>query len=127
VAAPRPITVLILDDESGIRRSIVDYLTDEGRFETREAATAEEADSILEAGGVHVCLVDLRLEGTDGFDFLEQAAARHPTVRFFIQTGSYEADVRERAQAIGIAEDRVFLKPFRLEQLVQAIDRALAG
>jgi two-component system NtrC family response regulator len=127
VASSRPISVLILDDESGIRRSIADYLTDEGRFETREAATAAEALSILEGGGVQVCLVDLRLGGTDGFAFLEQAQPRHPGVQFFIQTGSYEADVRERAQAVGIGEERVFLKPFRLELLVQAIDRALGG
>jgi len=121
------ITVLVLDDEVHIRKAVTDYLQDEGRFETWGAATAEEALGILEQGGIRVCLVDLRLKGIDGFAFLEQAQPRYPAVRFFVQTGSYEADVRERARALGIAEERILLKPFRLETLVQAIDRALEG
>ena len=121
------IAVLVLDDEVHIRKAVTDYLQDEGRFETWGAATAAEAFGILEQGRIDVCLVDLRLKGIDGFAFLEQAQPRHPTVRFLVQTGSYEADVRERAGLLGIAEERVLLKPFRLETLVRAIDRALEG
>ena len=127
MADARPIAVLVLDDEAHIRQAVTDYLDDEGRFETRGAATAEEAFSILDHGGIHVCLVDLRLKGTDGFSFIEAAGSRYPGVLFFVQTGSYEADVRERARAAGISEERILLKPFRLETLVQAIDRALGG
>jgi DNA-binding NtrC family response regulator len=125
VDTAQPITVLVLDDEPHIRQAVTDYLDDEGRFETRGAATAEEAFRILDRENVRVCLVDLRLKGIDGFAFLEQARPRYPNVIFFVQTGSYEADVRERARAAGIPDDRVLLKPFRLEALVQAIDRAL--
>jgi len=119
------IAVLVLDDEVHIRKAVIDYLQDEGRFETWGAATAAEALAILEQGRIQICLVDLRLKGTDGFAFLEQAQPRFPGVRFFVQTGSYEADVRERAHAVGVAAERILLKPFRLETLVQAIDRAL--
>jgi DNA-binding NtrC family response regulator len=125
VDTAHPITVLVLDDEAHIRQAVIDYLADEGRFTTWGAATAAEAFRILDREKVRVCLVDLRLKGTDGFAFLEQARPRHPGVVFFVQTGSYEADVRERARAAGIPDDRVLLKPFRLEALVQAIDRAL--
>jgi DNA-binding NtrC family response regulator len=125
LAHARPISVLILDDEVHIRRAILDYLEDEGRFEVSQAATADEALSVLERGGVRVCLVDLRLKGTDGFAFIDKARQRHPTVRFLIQTGSYEADVRERARAAGIDEQHILLKPFPLERLVSAIDRAV--
>jgi DNA-binding NtrC family response regulator len=121
-----PITVLVLDDEAHIRQAVTDYLADEGdRFTSWGAATAAEAFRILDRESIRVCLVDLRLKGIDGFAFLEKARPRYPGVVFFIQTGSYEADVRERARAAGIPDDRVLLKPFRLEALVQAIDRAL--
>lgn len=119
--------MLVLDDEVHIRQAVNDYLDDEGRFETRGAATAEEAFSILDVGRIRVCLVDLRLKGTDGFAFIEAARSRYRGVVFLVQTGSYEADVRERARAARIPEERILLKPFRLEALVQAIDRALAG
>jgi CheY-like chemotaxis protein len=127
LATPPPITVLVLDDEAPIRQAVIDYLQDEGRFATYGAASAADAFAVLAAKEVRVCLVDLRLKGMDGFAFLETARQRHPQVLFFVQTGSYEADVRERARAAGIAEERILLKPFRLETLVQAIDRALAG
>jgi DNA-binding NtrC family response regulator len=124
--AHHPITVLVLDDEAHIRQAVIDYLADEGgRFTSWGAATAAEALRILDRESIRVCLVDLRLKGTDGFAFLEKARPLHPGVVFFVQTGSYEADVRERARAAGIPDDRVLLKPFRLEALVQAIDRAV--
>ena len=126
--ARQPITVLVLDDEAHIRQAVTDYLDDEGgRFTSWGAATAAEAFRILDREKVRVCLVDLRLKGTDGFAFLEQARPRYPGVVFFVQTGSYEADVRERARAAGMPDDRVLLKPFRLEALVQAIERAIEG
>jgi two-component system response regulator ResD len=121
-----PITVLVLDDEVHIRRAISDYLHDEGRFATREAATAEEALELLARQPCQVCLVDLRLRGMDGFAFIAEARRLHPGCLFFVQTGSYEADVRERAREAGIPAEQILLKPFRLEALVEAIDGALA-
>jgi CheY-like chemotaxis protein len=123
----RPISVLILDDEVPIRRVLADYLLDEGRFRVRDVATSEEALAVLEAGGIDVCLVDLRLRGTDGFAFLQQAQARHPSVAFFIHTGSQETDVRERARLAGISEDRILLKPVRLEAILRAVEKAVGG
>jgi len=124
---PRPIHVLIIDDEPQIRQILADFLHDEGRFEVRGAATAVEALSILDGGGADVCLVDLRLEGRDGFAFVQEATTRHPRVQFLIHTGSHESDVRERARAAGIAEDRILLKPLPLAEIVKAIDRVLGA
>jgi len=125
--APPTIHVLIIDDEPHIRQILADFLHDEGRFEVRGAATAAEALSILDEGGADVCLVDLRLEGRDGFAFVQEATARHPGVRFLIHTGSHESDVRERARTSGIPEDRILLKPLPLAEIVKAIDRVLGA
>jgi len=35
--------------------------------------------------------------------------------------------VRERARESGVPQDRILLKPFRLEALVRAIDSGLEG
>jgi len=124
---PRSIHVLIIDDEPQIRQILADFLQDEGRFEVRGAATAVEAMSILDEAGADVCLVDLRLEGRDGFAFVQDATARHPGVKFLIHTGSHESDVRERARAAGIPEDRILLKPLPLAEIVKAIEQVLRG
>jgi two-component system, OmpR family, response regulator len=123
----RPISVLILDDEAEIRQVLADYLVDEGRFRVRDVATSTEALVVLESGGVDVCLVDLRLPGSDGFAFLQEARARHPSVKFLIHTGSHEADVREQARVAGIPDDRILLKPVRLESILRALDKAVGG
>jgi DNA-binding NtrC family response regulator len=118
------IHVLILDDETQIRQILADYLTDEGEFDVATAETESEALAALDADPIDVCLVDLRLEGNDGFAFVEAARAHHPSVRFLIHTGSPIADVRDRALAAGITEDRILLKPLPLETIVRAIRRA---
>jgi two-component system OmpR family response regulator len=124
VVTARPISVLILDDEAGIREVLADYLLDEGRFRVRDVATSEEALAALASGGVDVCLVDLRLPGGDGFAFLEDARERYPSVKFLIHTGSHADDVREQARIAGIPEDHILLKPLRLEAILRAVEKA---
>jgi CheY-like chemotaxis protein len=127
VTTAYPIAVLVLDDELLIRQAVTDYLQDEGRFTTWGAETTAEAFSILDEGRVQVCLVDVRLKGIDGFTFIEEARPRYPGVAFLVQTGSYEMDVRERARAAGVTDDKILLKPFRFDALVKAIDQAVQG
>jgi DNA-binding NtrC family response regulator len=120
------ISVLILDDEPQIRQIVADYLVDEGDFEVQTAEVASDALAALDASRVDVCLVDLRLEGEDGFAFVEHARTRHPSVRFLVHTGSTIADVRDRAFAVGISEDRILLKPLSLDTIVEVIRRVAA-
>ncbi|HXY41451.1 MAG TPA: response regulator [Vicinamibacteria bacterium] len=122
--ASRSIAVLILDDEVEFRNLLADYLADEGCFEVHTAGTAPEAQAILDATAIDVCLADLRLRGGDGFVFAEEARARHPAVRFLIHTGSSLGDVRERARASGFPQDRILLKPLTLAAIVRAIQEA---
>jgi two-component system OmpR family response regulator len=124
MVSARPISVLILDDEAEIRQVLADYFLDEGRFRVRDVATSAEALAVLAAGGVDVCLVDLRLPGGDGFAFLQEARVAYPSVKFLIHTGSHEADVRERARIAGIPDDHILLKPLRLDAIRQAVEKA---
>jgi CheY-like chemotaxis protein len=123
----RPISILILDDEVRIREVLADYLLDDGRFRVWDVATSTEALAALESGGIDVCLVDRRLPGADGFAFLQEARARHPSVQFLIHTGSHEGDVRERARVVGIPDDRILLKPLRLEAILRAVEKAVGA
>ncbi len=125
--AIRPsISVLILDDEAYIGQILADYLLDEGHFDVHTAQTETEALDILRATRVDVCLLDLRLQGADGFTFVQEARARRPSVRFLIHTGSPMADVRDRARVVGLAEDRILLKPVPLDTIARAIERVAA-
>jgi DNA-binding NtrC family response regulator len=127
VATRPPISVLILDDEAHVREILADYLLDVGDFDVRTAGTNAEAFDALDSAPVDVCLVDLRLQDGEGFAFIRKASPRHPSVRFLIHTGSRVADVRERARAVGLGEDRILPKPLGLDAVAAAIVRAVSS
>ena len=74
------IRVLILDDEALLGLAAKDYLEDEGRFEAFVAEDAESGLDLLRRQAVDVCLVDLRLPGSSGIEFMLQTAPRHQGV-----------------------------------------------
>ena len=59
------VRVLVVDDESCIRNSLVNYLEDRG-CKVVSAESAEEALETLRTEAVDVAIVDIRLPGMDG-------------------------------------------------------------
>src|SRR6185436_6550115 len=76
-AAP---TILVVDDERNIRRTLDLVLRGEG-YQVAEAATAEDALHILESGAtpVELAIVDLMLPGMSGLDLLERVRQAEAT------------------------------------------------
>jgi len=71
--APGAETVLAIDDDPPMRRFLkVSLESAPGGYRVLEASTAEEGWQVLHSKPVHLVLLDLWLEGTNGFDFLEQ-------------------------------------------------------
>lgn len=120
------ISVLIVDDEPRLRRSIADYLSDEDRFDVQVAGDAEDGLALLARRKMDLCLVDLRLPGLNGIEFMVRAQALDPALRFIIHTGSPE-DQLPRSTIQGIPGFRgVLFKPIAdMEDIVRAIDAAL--
>lgn len=120
------IHVLIIDDEPMLRRSIADFLSDEDRYEIHQAEDGESALDLLQANTVDICLVDMRLPGINGIEFILKAQQASPTLRFLIHTGSPEEQL-PMSTLHGIAGFRgAIFKPItNLMELVRAIDRAL--
>ena len=63
-------TVLIVDDDDGIRAVLYELLAEEG-FQVRTACNGAEALHILECEGDWVVLLDMRMPGMDGRDVLQ--------------------------------------------------------
>lgn len=121
-----PVSVLIVDDEPMLRRSVADYLSDEDRFDVQVAADAEEGLALLARRKVDLCLVDLRLPGLSGIEFMVRAQALSPALRFLIHTGSAEEQLPQ-SSIRGIAGFRgVLFKPIHdMGDIVRAIDAAV--
>ncbi|HPC72847.1 MAG TPA: response regulator, partial [Treponema sp.] len=61
--------ILIIDDEKNLRDSIAAYLESEG-MEARTAASGEAGKALLETERFDAVVVDLRMPGMSGLDFL---------------------------------------------------------
>ncbi len=120
------ISVLIIDDELMLRRSVADYLSDEDRFDVHAVGDAEEGLALLAQRKVDLCLVDLRLPGLNGVEFMLKAQALDPALRFLIHTGSPE-ELLPRSTIQRIPGFRgVLFKPIAdMGDIVRAIDAAL--
>jgi two-component system, NtrC family, response regulator AtoC len=88
-------SILIVDDEEGIRAFIADALSGDGH-ETVEAPDAMAAVKQLHERGFDVMLTDLRMPGAlDGLDLVRKARAEEPEMEVIVLTahGSVESAV----------------------------------
>ncbi len=119
-------TVLIIDDEPGVRTATGRMLSMLG-YDVLEAPDGAQGLEIfrLRRGAVDVVLLDLTMPGLSGEEtlrLLRQAAAE---VRVVVFSGYAENDVAERLRPLHPAA--VLHKPFTRQELGQALQRALLG
>ena len=113
--------VLIVEDDELVREMAVESLMDAG-FEVVEAATAEEALARCEEHVADILFTDIRLPGSlDGWDVAEQCRETNPRLPVIYATGF--SHVRPRP----VPGSVWFQKPYRTEQVVNAIRDLSAG
>ena len=116
-------SILIVDDEAGIRESLCSILAEEG-YRPEAVASAEEALVIVDRGGVDIVLMDIWLPGMDGMEALErlQASPRPPVVVMITGHGNIETAVR--ATKLGAFD--FIEKPLSLEKIIVVIKNSMA-
>ena len=105
-----PIRVLVVDDEFSVRSSLGGYLEDRD-FDVFLAASGEESLEVLKKRTVDCTIVDIRLPGMDGNQFIRKAHQLQPSLIFLIYTGSTAYEVLPYMADIGIGAEDVFHKP----------------
>jgi acetyl-CoA synthetase len=117
--------ILIADDESIVRESLTDWLTDRG-YRVVTAANGEETLRMLNKGdGLGVVVLDVRMPGKDGITILEEARKRHPDLKYIIISGYPSVDVMTKGIRLGAIG--FLVKPFDPEELEKLIHHALYG
>src|SRR5918912_1101234 len=114
---------LVVDDEALIRANVAEVLRAEG-WAVREAASAEEALALLDAGAWALVFCDVRLGdgGQDGFDVLRRFNEAQPEAQIVLMTGHGSAIGALDAVSSGAYE--YLLKPFDIDD-VRAIARSV--
>lgn len=101
-------TVLICDDESGIRESF--RLILERDCALTFVTNGEEALTALQQQTPSLVILDVKMPQMGGLDALREIARRHPSLPVLVVSGYESADVAAQAIALGAAD--YLTKPF---------------
>ena len=114
-------TILVVDDENGIRWALKHKLT-KGGHQVITAETGEEGLKKLNSNP-DVVLVDVKMPGMDGLSFIREARRLKPSVSCIAMTGCSTLETASRAKQVGASH--FVEKPFRLEELEETIQKLL--
>jgi two-component system response regulator HydG len=119
---PEPARLLVADDDPGLRESLERTLTREG-YRVTLASDGRAALERVQAGGIDLILTDLKMPGLTGLELLRAAKAIAPDVDVILLTAF--GTVEEAVKAMKDGAYDFLTKPFRREQLLKLIDKAL--
>ncbi|MFH1198155.1 MAG: response regulator [bacterium] len=106
----RTAKILLLDDDERVRFNLKIFLEDEG-FECHECESAENAFKIIENYLFDIAIVDIRLPGKTGEEFILEAYGKSQSTKYIIYTGSADYRLPQELKKIGMAPADVLHKP----------------
>jgi response regulator RpfG family c-di-GMP phosphodiesterase len=115
--------VLVADDDASIRAVLRSILPSE-RYAVSEADSGEEALRLFGSLGADLILSDLQMPGFGGLELLRRVRAMDDTVAFIILTGA--GTVENAVEALRLQADDYLVKPFNVDEVVLAAERALS-
>ena len=116
-----PLRVLVVDDESPIRKLLRMGLTAQG-YQTLEAANGKAALDLLKEAP-DLIILDLGLPDTLGHDLLRTIRARNEGVPVIVL--SSRGDEASKVQALDLGADDYVTKPFGMDELLARMRAAL--
>lgn len=109
--------VLIVDDEWNMRNLLRIYLKKEG-FATMEAATGQEALSLIRQHSFNMILLDVMMPDMDGWQVCK-VIRETSTVPVLMLTA--RTDTKDKVKGLDIGADDYLTKPFEPEELLARI------
>jgi len=120
---PANASILVIDDEVGIRESLEVLLTLEG-YTVKMAADGEQGLRMLELENFDLVLLDLALPGQTGLELLPQIKDRQPEVPVIMITAYGTVD--NVVEAVRAGAENFVQKPWDNEKLLADIRSAVA-
>ncbi|MGB8523712.1 MAG: sigma-54 dependent transcriptional regulator [Candidatus Acidiferrales bacterium] len=117
-----PATILIVDDESGIRQSLGALLRDEG-YEIEAVASGEECLEQIGRRNFDLILLDVWLKKMDGLETLERIQQLEGAPMAVMISGHGNIETAVRATKLGAFD--FIEKPLSLEKIVLVVRNAL--
>ena len=118
-AGPQP-SVLVVDDEEGMRSFLSRALARRGCL-VETAGSVEDGILVLERVPVDLIILDIALPGRSGLDWLKELEQSGFTGEVILITAF--ADMNTAIDALRAGASDFLLKPFRIEQIFNSINR----
>ena len=114
--------ILVVEDDSAIRRGIVDALRFSG-YEVLEAGNGNDGMTQGLRATFDLLMLDLILPGVGGFEILKALRAARPTLPVIIL--SARGEEADRVQGLRLGADDYVVKPFSVRELLARVDAVL--
>lgn len=122
-SVPHHPRVLVVDDDPSIRTVIAFVLGDEG-YQVEEAGDGQTALELIDEWHPDIILLDMRMPGMDGWEFVQHYRRRHDhQAPIIVFTAAHDAAQR----GTDVQAESYIAKPFDLEDLVARVAAMLAG
>jgi DNA-binding NtrC family response regulator len=120
------ITVLVVDDEKNIRRTLGMVLDGDG-YNVLEAESGEQALELLARAGrpIDLAILDLKLPGMGGLQVLERLRAEEATRELPVIVVSGHATVQDAVHAIKLGATDFFEKPLSRERVLVSVGNSV--
>jgi putative two-component system response regulator len=115
-------TLLIVDDEAAIRRVLFQKLSREG-YQCEEADAAEQVLNTLATSPIALVILDIKMPGKSGIELLPEIKSGYPDTEVIMATAV--TDVNVAIQCLKQGANDYLCKPFNLEEVSLAVQRAL--
>jgi two-component system, NtrC family, response regulator AtoC len=119
---PSVFKILVVDDEDGFR-SLVSWQLRRRGWDVHLAEDGEQALRQLEEQSFNLVITDLTMPRLEGLKVLTEVEQLYPATKVIIVTGFSTVETAVYAMKQGAFD--FLLKPFVLDDLLHAVDRAL--
>jgi two-component system alkaline phosphatase synthesis response regulator PhoP len=116
-------TLLIVDDEDRLRRSLQEYFEREG-FRVSTAGDGTEALSILDTVNPDLIVLDVQLPHLDGLELCKAVRQRTGHATGIIMISGIKKELVDRVVGLEVGADAYLTKPFETRELLAQV-RAL--
>ncbi len=114
-------SILLVDDEPGIRKILSLALADKG-FRVLVAADARQAMALIDAQHPRIVLTDIKMPGVDGIDLLKDIKQTQSEIEVIMMTGHGDMDLAIQSLKFGAMD--FITKPINETLLDMALQRA---
>lgn len=118
------IAILIVEDDKFMRDLLFRHLTQQG-FQVSVAETGIEAIDQIRETNFQMALIDILLPDMDGLELVDGMKKIHSDIILIMMTGHPSLETALEAMKKGVQD--YLIKPFKLEQLDEVIQKCLEG